>query len=87
MNGTVAQGNGGAADAGAAESSTIITHLAPQNRLLNLENTVKLFPLALGLFEGQLGASFPFPSYHQVKEPSPRSACCCSQTLLEAIHG
>ena len=30
-----------------------------------LEHTIKFFPLALGLFEGQLGASFPFPSYHQ----------------------
>ena len=64
-----------------------MTHLAPQSRLPDLENTVKFFPLALGLFEGQLGASFPFPSYHQVREPSPRCSCYCSQTLLTTSPG
>ena len=64
VNGTAAQAPGGAADAG-AQSSTVVTHLAPHSRLPDLEHTVKFFPLALGLFEGQLGASFPLPSYHQ----------------------
>lgn len=63
VNGTTA--STGATDAGSAESSTVVTHLAPHKQLPDLEHTVKFFPLALSLFEGQLGASFPFPSYHQ----------------------
>ncbi len=65
VSGAAAAAPGGAADAG-AQSPTVVTHLAPHSRLPDLGHTMKFFPLALGLFEGQLGASFPFPSYHQV---------------------
>lgn len=50
---------------GAADSSTIVTSLAPPQRSAELEHSMKFFTLALGLFEGHLGASFPLPSYHQ----------------------
>ena len=72
MAGTLAPSAAGAAEAGAsaADSSTIVTHLAPQIRLLELEHSVKFFPLALGLFEGHLGTSFPLASYHQASRPA-----------------
>ena len=69
--------------AGAAESSTLVTHLAPHKARADLEHTIKFFPLALGLFEGQLGSSFPLPSYHQASHPCCLR-CCNARAICSA---
>ena len=75
--------------AGAAESSTLVTHFTPHKARADLEHTIKFFPLALGLFEGQLGSSFPLPSYHQASHPcswrcsNARATCCANSAIAD----